>query len=70
MAMKIIRAARLDPDRDSRPQDSRLARHFPWRCILLRFWEAELRAGLGAGGPERGGAVLGADIHKTRGLTS
>ena len=24
--------------------------HFPWRCNLLRFWEAELRGGGGAGG--------------------
>jgi hypothetical protein len=29
--------------------------HFPWHCNLLRFWEAELRGGGGAGGAGKGG---------------
>ena len=33
--------------------------HFPWRCNMLHFWEAELRDGGDAGGAGEGGAVLG-----------
>ena len=35
---------------------------FPWRCNLLRFWEAELKGGEGAGGAgERRGFRLADD---------
>jgi hypothetical protein len=33
--------------------------HFPSRCNLLRFWEAELRGGWGAGGDGEGRGCIG-----------
>ena len=36
----------------------RQSERFPWRCNLLRFWEAEVKGGWGAGGAiERWGGL-------------
>ncbi len=61
IAMEIIRA---NPARSG--SGFQTTGHFPWRCNLLRFWEAGLGGGWGAGGVGEGRGSFGRRSNSTR----